>query len=95
MEGQPCGTIRVSKIRRIHHRITEELGAGYKVNRRSTKEYKEAFQQEKTKSSRIESWRQRVVGKQKYPIELTLKEVQLELPERWAIYNVFNKDLLT
>jgi len=26
------------------------------------------------KSSRIESWRQHVVGKQEYPIELTLKE---------------------
>ena len=75
MEGWPCGTIGVSKIRRIPHRITEGLGAGHKVNRRSTKEYEEAVWQEKMKSLRIESWRQCVVGEQKYPIKLTLKEV--------------------
>ena len=75
MEGQPCSTIRVSKIRRIFYRVTEELGAGHKVNGRSIEEYEEAVQQEKTKSSRIESWRQHVVGEQKYSIEPTLKEV--------------------
>jgi len=42
MERQPCDTIRVSKIRRISHRIIEELEAGYKVNGRSTEEYEEA-----------------------------------------------------
>jgi len=42
MEGQPCGTIRVSKIRRISHRITKELGAGHKVDGRSIEEYEEA-----------------------------------------------------
>jgi len=41
-----------------------------------------------------------VAGEQKYPVEPTLEEVgsgvfQLELLEGWAIYNVFNKDLLT
>jgi len=42
MEGQSCGTIKVSKIRRIPCRITEELGAGHKVNEKRTEEYKEA-----------------------------------------------------
>jgi len=50
-----------------------------------------------------------VVGEQKYPFELDQKRYgpfriskniglgafQLELPERWMIHNVFNKDLLT
>ena len=62
MEEWSCGTIGISKIRRIPHRVTEELGAGHKVNRRSTEEYEKAVQQEKIKSSRIESWRQHVVG---------------------------------
>jgi len=42
MEGQPHDTSGVSKIRRIPCRITEELGAGHKVNGRSTEEYEEA-----------------------------------------------------
>jgi len=42
------------------------------------------------KFSRIESWRQHVVGEQKYPIELTLKKVGPK-----TIHNMFNKDLLT
>jgi len=75
MKGQPHDTNGVSKIRRIPHRITEELGAGHKVNGKSTEEYEETVQQEKTKFSRIESWRQHVVGEQEYPIEQTLKEV--------------------
>ena len=54
MERRPCGLIRISKIRRVSHRTIEELGAGYKVNGRSTEEYEEAVQQEKTESSRIE-----------------------------------------
>jgi len=41
MEGQPHGTNRVSKIRRISCRITEELGAGYKVNEKNIEEYEE------------------------------------------------------
>ena len=57
MEWRPHGTNGVSKIRRIPCRITEELGAGHKVNGKSIEEYEEAVQQEKTKSSRIESWK--------------------------------------
>ena len=63
MEGQSHGINGVFKIRRVSCRITKELGAGHKVNRRSTEEYEEAVQQEKMKFSRIESWRQHVVGK--------------------------------
>ena len=74
MEGWPCGTNRVSKIGRIPHRITEELGADHKVNRRDTEEYKKIVWQEEKKPSRIEGWGQCVVGEQKYPIESTLEE---------------------
>ena len=42
MEGQPYGTIRISKSRRVPHKVTEELEASHKVNRRSTEEYEEA-----------------------------------------------------
>jgi len=52
------------------------LGTGYKGNRRSTEEYEKAIRQEKAKSSRTEGWRQHVAREQKYPIELTLKEVE-------------------
>ena len=41
-----------------------------------TKSMEEAVQQEKTKFSRIKSWRQYVVRKQEYPIEPTLKEAE-------------------
>ena len=57
MEEQPCGTIRISKSRRVSYKITEKLGAGHKFNERSTEEYKEVVWQEKTKSSRVEGWR--------------------------------------
>ena len=75
MERQPCGTVRDSKSGRISCRTTEELGTGYKGNKRSTEEHEKAIQQEKVKFSRTEDWRQHVARKQKYPIELTLKEV--------------------
>jgi len=52
------------------------LGIGYKGNRRGTEEYEKVIQQEKTKSSRTEGWRQCVARKQKYPIKLALKEVR-------------------
>jgi len=60
--------------RRLPQWITKKLGAGNQSNGRSTEEYKEAIQQEKKESSRIEGWRPCVVGKQKYPFEPTLKE---------------------
>ena len=39
MEGWPHGINGVSNIRRIPHRTTEELRAGYKINEKSSKEY--------------------------------------------------------
>jgi len=51
------------------------LGTGYKGNGRSIEEYKKTIQQEKTKFSRTEDWRQYVAREQKYPIKLTLKKV--------------------
>jgi len=75
MERQSCGTIRDSKSERVSCRTTEELGTGYKDNGRSTEEHEKTIQQEKAKSSRTEDWRQYVAREQKYPIELTLKEV--------------------
>ena len=75
MERQPCGTIRDSKGGRVSCKTTEELGTGYKGNRRSTEEHEKTIQQEKVKSSRTEGWRQHMAREHKYPIELTLKEV--------------------
>ena len=75
MERRPYGTVRNSKSGRISHRNTEELGTGYKSNRRSTEEHEKAIQQKKAKSSRTKGWRQHVAKKQKYPIKLILKEV--------------------
>jgi len=43
MERQPCGTIRDSKSIRVSYRTTEELGIGYKDNKRSTKEHEKAI----------------------------------------------------
>ena len=63
MEEWPCGTNKVSKIRRIPCRTTEKLGAGHKIDGRSLKEYEETIWQEEKKSSRTEGWRQCVVGK--------------------------------
>ena len=63
MEEEPCGTNRVSKIRRIPHRTTEEPEADHKIDRRSSKEHEETIWQGEKKSSRTESWKQHVVGK--------------------------------
>jgi len=65
-------------IGRIPYRLTKKLGGSYKVYRDSTKNNKEAVQQKKKKSSRIEGWRQHVVGKQKYPFKQTLEEARPE-----------------
>ena len=64
MKGWPHGTKRVSKVRRVSHRITEELGTGHKINGRSIEEYEETVWQEKKKPLKIEGWRQHVVEKQ-------------------------------
>ena len=71
----PCGTNRDSKSERVSHGNTKKLETDDKGNRRNLEEHKEAVWQEKTKSSRTQDGRQRVVGKQKYPIKSTLKEV--------------------
>jgi len=42
MKEQLYSIIGISKIRRVPCRITKKLGADYKVNERSTEEYKEA-----------------------------------------------------
>ena len=76
MEGQPCGTNRVSKIERISHRIIKELGTGHKVNGRGIEEYEKTVWQEEKKPLRIKGWGQCVVRKQKYPIKSTLKEAR-------------------
>jgi len=51
------------------------LEVGYKGNGRNIEGHEKAIQQEKAKSSRTKDWRQCMTRKQKYPIELTLKEV--------------------
>jgi len=42
MEGQSCGTNRVSKIRSFSYRLTEKLRRSYKVYRSSTRNDEEA-----------------------------------------------------
>ena len=44
MEGQPCGTNGVFKIRRIPYGTTEKLGESHESNKRSIKEHEEAIQ---------------------------------------------------
>ena len=48
---------------------------GHKDNGRGIEEHEKAIWQEKAKSLKTEGWRQHVAREQKYPIELTLKEV--------------------
>ena len=57
MEGWPYNTNRISKIRRIPYRTTKELGAGHKIDERSSKEYEETIWQEEKKPSRVEGQR--------------------------------------
>jgi len=85
MERQPHGTNGVYKIRRFPYRPTKKLGGSYKVYEGSIKNNKEV-QQEMKKFSRIEGWRQYVVGKQKYPFKQTLKEAGLE--KIWTLENL-------
>ena len=44
MKRQPCGTIRISKTKRVSYWTTKELETGNQVDGRSTEEYKEAVQ---------------------------------------------------
>ena len=75
MKRKPHGTDEVSKARRIPYRTTKKLRRSYKVNRNGTKKYEEAVWQKTEEPSRIKGWRQHVVGKQKYLLKQTLKEV--------------------
>ena len=75
MKRRPCGTVRDSKSGRVYCRTTEELEIGHKDNGRGIEEHEKAIWQEKAKSLKTEGWRQHVAREQKYPIELTLKEV--------------------
>jgi len=59
------------------------LGENYEVYECSTRNNKEAVQQEMKEPSRIEGWRQCVVGKQKYPFEQTLGKAG---PEKIQIF---------
>ena len=43
MERQPCGTVRDSINERVSYRNIEELGTGYKGNRRGTEEYEKTI----------------------------------------------------
>jgi len=54
------------------------LERSYKVNGNSTRSHEETIQQEKKESSKVESWRQYVAKKQKYPLKQTLEEVRLK-----------------
>ena len=42
MKRQPCSMIGVSKSGRVSCKTTEELGASYEVNGRSTEEHEKA-----------------------------------------------------
>ena len=53
---------RVSKIRRISHRITKKLERSYKINKNSKRSDKEAIWQEKKEFTRIASRKQYMVG---------------------------------
>ena len=75
LERGPHGTNRDSMSQRIPYWITEELGTSNKSNGGSIKKHEMAIWQEKKEPSRTEGWWPCVVGKQEYPIKLTLKEV--------------------
>ena len=83
MKRRPCGTVRDSKSGRISCRTTEELGTGYKGNKRSTEEHEKAIQQEKVKFSRTEDWRQHVARSQEYLFKVTFKETRPK--EIWTL----------
>ena len=47
IERQSCSTIRDSKSRRVSCKTTEELGTGYKDNKRNTGKYEKTIWQER------------------------------------------------
>ncbi len=63
MERKPHGTNGVSKTKRIPHKIRKKLEGSHESYRSSIRNNKEAVWQEIKESSRIEGWRQYVVGK--------------------------------
>jgi len=52
------------------------LGNGKIINKNGKKSYEETYQQEKTKHLEVEARRQCVIRSKKYPIKITLKEVE-------------------
>ena len=75
MKRGPHGTNGVATSRGLCEEVTGKLEACDTRNGRKPKEHEETVQQKKKESSRSKGWRTFVAGKQKYPVESTLKEV--------------------
>ena len=74
MEGEPDNKKRITKTEKLPKRITKELEQSKNIDRYSKRSHKEIVWQEKKEPTRIEDWRQHVVGSQKYPFKVILKE---------------------
>ena len=78
MEEGPNNKNRITKTEWLSWRITKKLGQSKEIDGYSKKSHKEAIQQEKKKSTRIEGWGQYMARSQKYPFKVTLKEAGLK-----------------
>jgi len=61
--------------RRTYETPAEESGTCCTCNGRVSEKHKTIIRQKETKPTRTEGWRPHMVREQKYPVELTLKEV--------------------
>jgi len=78
MKRKPDCQNGITKVERLFRRVIEELEYSKEINRDSKRSYEEAIQQKKKEFTRTKGRRQHVARGQKYPIESTLKEAELE-----------------
>ena len=75
MERRPYGSNRDTTSGRTHDTSIEELGTCCICNGRDLEKHETTVRQKETEPTRTEGWQPRMVREQKYPVELTLKEV--------------------
>ena len=76
LERGPHGTNGVAMSRGIWKEATGKLETCGTSNGRSPEKHETAVRQEEKEPSRLESWRPRMAGEQKYPVKSTLKEAR-------------------
>ena len=76
MERKPDNKNRITKTEWVSRRTTKKLEQSKNIDGYSKRSYEKAIWQKEKKSTRIEGWKQYVARSQKYPFEVTFKNIR-------------------